>query len=101
MDLMNKYGDWVAIIAGIAGGLIGARIHPEAARGPVNFMLYVVTGFLFAIFGAPMLAGLLGITDPRVMVGMGFFAAMLWMPIAAKVRGLIDGFQLPWPGGSK
>lgn len=89
------------VLACVAGGAIGARIHPEASKGVMNFTLYIVVGFLFAIFSVPAFAEWAGIVGDRVLVGMGFFAAMFWMPIAAKVKGAIEGLRVLGLRGGK
>lgn len=99
VELFNKLGEWLLIVAGVMGGLIGARIHPESTRGVGNFAFYIGTGFCFAVFAVPAFAQWAGITGDRVLAGMGFFAAMFWMPIADKIKSSIAGVKLPWVKG--
>nr|DAF54291.1 MAG TPA: hypothetical protein [Siphoviridae sp. ctFRY1] len=100
MEVFHKLEEWVIIAAaGVAGGFVGARMHPEAAQGPVNFVLFVIVGFLCAVFGAPAIAELTGLTSQRMIAGLGFVTAIFWMPIAARIRELIANAR--FPGGAK
>lgn len=103
MDLFNKLGDSILLIlAGLAGGIAGARAHPEATKGVVNFAWYIVVGFLFAVFAAPAVAELWGIKSDRVIAGLGFFAAILWLPLAERAKTVISTINIPfWKGGAK
>ena len=96
---MDKLNEWLFALACLAGGFVGARIHGEATKGPLNFVLYVVVGFLCAIFGAPAIAEWAGLSGERTVAGLGFVTAIFWMPIADRIRVTIASFRLP--GGAK
>lgn len=96
---MDKLNEWLLALACLAGGFVGARIHGEAAQGPLNFVLYVVVGFLCAIFGAPAIAEWSGLSGERTVAGLGFVTAIFWMPIADRIRETIATLHLP--GGAK
>jgi hypothetical protein len=102
LELFKQFGDWaLVVLGGIAGGIIGARLHPEATKGTWNFVVYVVIGFFFAVFGAPWAAEMWGITSPRGIAGLGFFSAILWMPITERAKMAISEIRFPFQRGDK
>lgn len=96
---MDKLNEWLFALACLAGGFVGARIHGDATKGPLNFVLYVVVGFLCAIFGAPAIAEWAGLSGERTVAGLGFATAIFWMPLADRIRELIGSLHIH--GGMK
>lgn len=99
---MDKFTETVTgwlLAAALAGGVIGLRQHKKSISGPIDGLVFLLTGFACAIFGAPLAAQWFGITGDREIAGLGFIIAVLWMPIYSRLSGIVSGGDISRPGG--
>lgn len=99
---MDKFTETVSgwlLAASMVGGLVGLRQHKKSIFGPIDGLVFLLTGFACAIFGAPLAAQWFGITGEREIAGLGFIIAILWMPIYSRLSGIVSGGDISRPGG--
>lgn len=99
---MDKFTETVTgwlLAAALVGGLVGLRQHKKSISGPIDGLVFLLTGFACAIFGAPLAAQWFGITGEREMAGLGFIIALLWMPIYSRLSGIVSRGDIARPGG--
>ncbi|HDZ8161756.1 TPA: hypothetical protein RUT42_003440 [Escherichia coli] len=99
---MDKFTETVTgwlLAAALVGGLVGLRQHKNSISGPIDGLVFLLTGFACAIFGAPLAAQWFGITGEREIAGLGFIIAILWMPIYSRLSGVVSGGDIALPGG--
>lgn len=99
---MDKFTETVTgwlLAAALVGGLVGLRQHKKSISGPIDGLVFLLTGFACAIFGAPLAAQWFGIAGEREIAGLGFIIAILWMPIYSRLSGIVSGGDIARPGG--
>ncbi|MGD2516361.1 hypothetical protein ACP8X3_22155 [Escherichia coli] len=99
---MDKFTETVTgwlLAAALAGGVIGLRQHKSAISGPIDGLVFFLTGFVCAIFGAPLAAQWFCITGEREIAGLGFIIAILWVPIYSRLSGIVAGEYIARRGG--
>lgn len=91
---MDRFTETVTgwlMAAALVGGVIGLKQHKSTISGPVDGLVFFLTGFACAIFGAPLAAQWFSITGEREIAGLGFIIAILWMPIYSRLTSIIAG----------
>lgn len=99
---MSKFSETVTgwlLMASLVGGLVGLMQRRESVSGVIDGLIFLLTGFASAIFGAPVAAQWLGITGECEIAGLGFLIAVLWMPIYSRLYGIVSGGHIPRRGG--
>lgn len=99
---MDKFTETVTgwlLAAALVGGLVGLRQHKKSISGPIDGLVFLLTGFACAIFGAPLAAQWFGITGECGIAGLGFIIAILWMPIYSRLSVIVSGGDIARPGG--
>lgn len=99
MDKFTETATGWLLAAALVGGLVGLRQHKKSISGPIDGLVFLLTGFACAIFGAPLAAQWFGITGEREIAGLGFIIAILWMPIYSRLSGIVSGDDTARPGG--
>jgi hypothetical protein len=92
--LLDKIDRFELLIAGLVGAVIASWWHKDDLNDWRAWMIFLITGMACSIYLTSMVSTYLGVTEPKIVAGIGFLLGAFGGSLLAAINRAIKSADL-------
>ena len=92
--LLDKIDRFELLIAGLVGAVIASWWHKDDLNDWRAWMIFLITGMACSIYLTSMVSTYLGVTEPKIVAGIGFLLGAFGGSLLAAINRAIKAADL-------
>ncbi|MBT9268571.1 MFS transporter [Pseudomonas sp. MG-9] len=92
--LLDKFDRLELLIAGLVGAVVASWWHKDDLTDWRAWLIFITTGLACAVYLTGMVSAYLGVTEPNIVVGVGFLLGTFGGSLLAAINRAIKAADL-------